>query len=303
MEYNPRAAQHAFLAGKGDVRGQDDVGRVQQGLAVVQRRLAIIYIHRRASQMAAAQRVAQRLRIHQRAAGAVDKQRAGLHLGKLSFADHFMRLRAGGRMQGNDVAAFQHLAQRGILHAQLARLLHGLGIIGHHPRAEGQHQPRHAQPDAPQSHDAHRALGNLAADQPRAALMRAHRGVAIRQPAQQCNGHAYRQLGHALIGIVGRVAHQHAARAASLHGHMIHARKGHVDVLERGIFRHRLGGKGRVGDDHRVHALRAADHLLWGIRLGIIYGQLMPALQHGRGHLPQHFFAYVQGLKQRDFHE
>ena len=62
LEYNSRAAQHAFLAGKGDVRGQDDVGRVQQGLAVVQRRLAIIHIHRRASQMAAAQRVAQRLR-------------------------------------------------------------------------------------------------------------------------------------------------------------------------------------------------------------------------------------------------
>ena len=94
---------HPGLRGaRGDMRRDDDVGPMQQGM-IGRQRFRLGHIEPGSEQTSSIERVEQRIAVHETATGGVDEHHTALHLQELVDADHASRRVAQRHMQGDDI--------------------------------------------------------------------------------------------------------------------------------------------------------------------------------------------------------
>ena len=196
-----------------------------------------------AAEVAALERLDQRLLVDHVPAGRVDHARAGLH-GREGLAPHEpARLGRRGQVQADEVAdPVEVLGRRRHLHAELAVAgLRHERVVGHHPHAEALGPLGHHLPDAPEPQDAERLAGDLDPAEPRALPAPLHQArVGLRDVA--CLS---KQQGD---GVLGR---REGVRAGRVHDHDPPAGRGlDIDVVDA-----------RAGPADHLQAARPLDHV------------------------------------------
>ena len=225
------------------------------------RRLGLEHVQRRPAQPLRFERLRQRHLVDQAAAGAVDEQRARLHLRELRRRDHVPRLLVERDVQGHGIAAAEDLRQGHQLDPELGcRFLAEEGIEGDHLHAE-RLRPLHDEgADVSRSHHPERLAEQLA---PRGELLllplaraRALRGVGDlpRERKEQRDG----VLCDRDAVAPGRVHHHHAAAGGRIEIDVVHARSGPPDHPQPRRRREELG-RDLGGAPHRQRVVSARD--------------------------------------------
>ncbi len=155
---------------------------------MVFRRLAGEDVQRRTSEMSVAERLAQRVLVHEAAARGVDQQGTLAHPFQALAVDQVARLVVQHRMQRHDLALSQQPLEAGLLD-RCSEVTERRDVVCQHPAGEGREQPREIathmteadDPDGPARqrltlHLAPLALARHAGDRRQVAQQRQHEG-------------------------------------------------------------------------------------------------------------------------------
>jgi hypothetical protein len=210
-----------------------------------------------AGEMAALQRVGQRVDVHHGAARGVDEVGARLHGGELGAADQVFRLRRLGHVQGDDIALAEQGGELGD-GARVAEREPAGDVVVEHAHAQVLGEDAELRADVAVADDAERlaahldaALGALG---PAAAV---HERAFPRDAAQQHDGLAEHELGDAAGVGVGGVEDRDAALRRRREVHLVGPDAEAADGGELWRRRqHLLGQFGARADAEEVHVLQ-----------------------------------------------
>ena len=244
---NLGALDHGFTGKVADVRGEEGVGRVEEGLCVGEGRFLVKDIHRRTGKKAIAEGLGQIGGVHNWAAGAVDENRGWFHLGKFAGSKKIFGFGGAGQVDRDDVGAMEEFVQGDVLKAEGFDIVVFGAIGADQVGAEGGKKLGNAFSDVAGADDADGAAGNFIAKEVGGAAAVPKGYVGFSQAAQEANGHAEDKLSNAFVRVAGGVDDLNALSFGLRHGHVIRTGKSDIDVFQVGSgvqdgFRH-----GRIG--------------------------------------------------------
>src|SRR5271166_3681008 len=143
---DPRSFLGGLLAGARNVRRHHDVRSSQQA-RVRRDRLLRKHIEAGTPEVAALERVANRVVVDKCAARAIDEHRPGRHHGELLRADHAVGFGCGPSMQGNNARASKQFVESDALHEITEGLRLRVRIIHEHMTPEAAKYPGDAGAD------------------------------------------------------------------------------------------------------------------------------------------------------------
>ena len=246
---------HIFLClrrARTEVRREDDV-RQRTQREICGRRLDFVHIQRGCCDLAALQRIVQRLLVNEPAACAVDDPHALLRLREPLGVEHVLRL-VRERHVHRDVVGKRHdfIEALDQLHLQRTRAACGeIRVVCEDAHAECDRAPCDLRADAAHAENGERlAVKFDTLERLAVPFARLHRRIRLRDVARDRHEQAERVLCRGDRVARGRVHHHHAALRRGLHVHIVHADTGSSHDLQ---FLRRL-------DDARIHLrLRAHD--------------------------------------------
>ncbi len=199
----------------------------------------------RAGDAAGAERLDQRLLLHDRAARGVDQDRAGLHQRELRRRDEALRLRGEPQVHAHHVARAIELVELDELHARIERRVHR---PHDHTHPKRRRQARELPPDgAVADHAARLAVQfHPPSAGPRAE---ARRGVHLRNAARHREQQGERVLGDGARAHSGRVGDRDAVLCCA----------GQIDVVGAGAPYREQSQPGAGGEDARRESRGGAD--------------------------------------------
>ena len=277
----------AFLGlgrGGAEVRGEDDIGRVAQGV-LRGGRFLLEDVDGRAGHMARSEGVGQGLLVDQAAAGAVDDARAFFQLGQPGGIEHVLGFVGQRHVHGDEIGV-----REGVLEIFDQFDLQGLGaglgevrIVGQDAHAEGEGALGHFGADAAHAEDGEGFAVEFDALETFAVpLARLHAGVGLGDFAGDRNEEGEGVLGGRHRVAAGGVHHDDAAPGRRLDIDIVHPDAGPADRFE--IFRR--------GDDVRADFGLAANDK--GGVVGDDFEQFVVREARMEGHVQQSSFG--QGI-------
>ena len=245
------------------MRRDDDLRQLEQ--RAVRARFGGEHVETCAADVAAGDRVGERLLVDQAAAGGVDDDDARLGLGQRLLADQARGLLGLGQVHRDEVGAAQQFVERQQLDAELrgAGMRH-VRVVGGDVRAEGGEPLGDQLADAAEPDDADRLAEDLGARERRPLPgVVAQRRVGGRDLSGRRQQQRERVLGGAVDVRRRRVDDQHAAGGGGVDVDVVQADAGAGDDLQLGRGGQHLGVDGRrgthqqrVGVRHRGQQLR-----------------------------------------------
>ena len=215
-----------------DVRRENHVGQVGEAHVELRhsgRRLGGKHVERGAAKVAAGERLAQSVDVHDLAARQVEQIAAGPHARELGAANHGDGARRLGYMERHEVRFVEHVVEVGHRTGETERQLPH-DVVEQHAHAKRFGEQAHLLADVAVADEAHGAAAHLVRAGQRfvpVALMQ--RVALVAQPAGQRDHRADGELGNAAGGGVRRIEHRNAAARRFANGHLVGAHREAAD--------------------------------------------------------------------------
>ena len=194
-----------------DVRRENHVGQIGEPDIELRhggRRFQREDIERRAPEVTARQRLAQRLDIHDLAARQVEQIAARAHAGKLGAANHGHGARRFGHVERHEIRFLEHAVEISHRAGEAKRQLPD-DVVKQHPHAEGLGEQAHLLADVAVADQANGMSPHFVrAGQRFIPVAVVQRVALVAEAPGQGDDAAERELGHAAGGRVRRVEHR-----------------------------------------------------------------------------------------------